>query len=155
MARGQPRILFYMSKDISFNIGIILCLFSYLALLINHPDPDSISVYPEPVDYLFYEANFPNHRGAEAWTMLVHKENPKTYCPGKNSAYFRNVGLKRCKNLLTRLGLKPTLAESGSEQCRYFYATENAAKIGVEIIYIASGKHCWDMPLKFSYLNNP
>lgn len=129
-------------KKHALGIGLSVALLGYALLLINFPHADSISKYPEPVNNLLYEANFPGARGAPPWAMRVHTAKPGANCADSAGSYYRVVSPVRCQNLLLNWDADKFLKRTVTSRCNYFYESLRAAELGSDVSYIVIDGQC-------------
>ncbi|MEM8744636.1 MAG: hypothetical protein AAGF14_08385 [Pseudomonadota bacterium] len=131
-----------MIRRYGFTVCLGVALTGYVALLASHPGADAVSVYPEPVDNFLYDANFPNQRGAEPWTKVIHRVPLAATCQGLSADIYREVSAQRCNNLIDRTGNASGISVRSGERCRYFYENAGAARHGTAVQFITSGAAC-------------
>ncbi len=126
----------------AFTTCLGIALAGYMVLLVKHPGADAVSLYPEPVDNVLYDANFPNHRGAEPWTKTVHSLQTPAQCEDRTAHVYREVSALRCNNLLERSAGTGSISTRDGERCRYFYENVRAAQLGTPVRFVELGASC-------------
>ena len=126
----------------AFTACLGVALAAYMVLLINPPGADAVSVYPEPVDNVLYDGNFPNHRGADPWTKVVHRSQFPATCEDRSAHVYREVGAQRCNNFIERFADTEAISARDGDRCRYFYENVSAAQLGTRVRFVQSGGAC-------------